>query len=158
MKCFWALLSKMLSHLYSSYTSPAVPKPLRGALYFNIKHLPGGYTKLWPWEASPEMPCHHLGNCSFKQRFAPILKNLWPEVLLPWIQHCYFSTPKARNPQIEIHGRKQKEKFTPCRYKSNQKNVQIKLLYIASVLLLQIPSLHLSTDRVLTEGFMRLKN
>lgn len=35
--------------------------------------------------------------------------------------------------------------------------MQIKLLHVASVLLLQIPSLHLSADQVLIEGFMRLK-
>ena len=72
------------------------------------------------------------------------------------VQHCYFSTPKARYPQTEIHGRKQKEKSLLL-VKSNEKNVQIKLLHVASVLLLQIPSLHLSADQVLIEGFMRLK-
>lgn len=54
-------------------------------------------------------------------------------------------------------GESKGKKFTPCKYKSNEKNVQIKLLYIAFVLLLQIPSLHLSTDQVLMEGFMRLR-
>lgn len=72
-----------------------------------------------------------------------------------------FSTAISLHQKQGIHKQKStgesRRKKSLLLVKSNEKNVQIKLLHVASVLLLQIPSLHLSADQILIEGFMRLK-